>query len=113
MVNHTSAAAPRFELRRARVLQDERDPLPGAHAHAEDPVADLAQPQLGGEREHVAGAGRPERVADGDRAAVRVQPVVGHLEPVELAWQLAQYGERLRSVRLVDLPDVDVARGKA
>src|SRR6266545_1323347 len=47
-----------------RVLEHERDPLARSDAYAEDAVAGLAQAQLGGQRENVPGARRPERVAD-------------------------------------------------
>src|SRR5207248_4941063 len=71
------------DLSRLRILQDERDSLARSDAHAQHAVAGFAQTQLGREREHVAGAGRPERMADGDRPAVRVQALVGNLEAVE------------------------------
>jgi hypothetical protein len=52
-------------------------------------------------------------VADGDRAAIGVQPLVGDLEAVELVGQLAQDRERDGRVGLVDLPHVDVLRREA
>ena len=67
-----------------RVLEHERDALARADAHAEHAVARFALAQLGGERQDVAGAGRAERVADRDRAAVGVELLVGNLEAVEL-----------------------------
>ncbi len=66
-----SAATPASGAR-ARVLEHERHSLPRPDAHAEHAVAHAAQRQLGRERQHVARAGGPERMADGDRAAVRV-----------------------------------------
>ena len=44
-------------LRRARILEHQRDTLPRADADAEDAVAGFALAQLGCEREHVARAG--------------------------------------------------------
>src|SRR4051812_36447332 len=82
------------------VLQHERDSLARADADAEHAIALLAQAQLRGQREHVAGAGRAERVADRDRAPVGIEALVRHLEAVELARQLAQDPERLGGVRL-------------
>jgi CRP-like cAMP-binding protein len=67
------------------VLEHERDSLSRPYAYAENAVADLAQAQLGGEREDVAGARGPEGVPDGHRTAVGVQALVGDLEAFELA----------------------------
>jgi hypothetical protein len=72
-----------------------------------------AAAELGRERQHVAGARGSERMSDRDGAAVRVQLLVGDLEPFELVRQLAQDRERDRGVRLVDLRDVDLLWGQA
>src|SRR4051794_5648073 len=96
-----------------RSLQHERDALAGADADPEHAVAGLSVGQLRRQREDVAGAARAERVADGDRAAVGVELLVGDREAVELVGQLAQHTQRLGRERLVDLPDVDVLRRQA
>ena len=70
-------------------------PCPDPTHTAEDTVTGSALLQLGGKRQHIAGARRPERVADGDRAAVRIELLVGDLEAVELVGQLAQHAQRL------------------
>src|ERR1700693_2606716 len=59
------------------ILKDEGHSLARPDAHPENAVARLAQAQLRGEREHVAGARGPERMADRDRAPVQVQALVG------------------------------------
>src|SRR6266536_172787 len=55
---------------------------------------------------HQPGAGPAERVADGDGAAARV-------EPVRVGAGLGQPGQRHRGERLVDLERADVADGQA
>jgi hypothetical protein len=60
------------ELGAARILQDERHTLTGAHTDPEHAVAGFAQSQLGREREHITGARGPERMPDRDRAPVGV-----------------------------------------
>jgi hypothetical protein len=66
------------------------DALARPDADAEDAVAGFVEAQLGGEREHLAGAGGPEQMADRDRSAVGVQALVGDLEGVQLARKLTQ-----------------------
>src|SRR5207302_9209969 len=77
-------------------------------AHTGSAVAQIAQRKLGREGKHVTGAGRSEWVTDRDGPAVRIEVIVGDLEPAKLVRQLAQHSERLRSERLVDFPYVDV-----
>ena len=66
------------------IFQDDSNALAGADADPDRAVAGVAFAQFDGQREDVARPGRAERVADGDRAAVGGELVVGNLESVEL-----------------------------
>src|SRR5260370_11422981 len=87
-------------------LDDHGDALAAANAHGFQ-VHGLvpggqAVEQGGGDP----GAGHAERVAQGDGAAV-------HVEPVDVDAELAVGGDDLRRERLVDLDQVDVGDGHA
>jgi hypothetical protein len=86
------------------VLPDDRAAHAEADAHGGEAVADVgALGELAGELGHEAHAGAGERVAEGDRAAVRVDAgvVVGDAEVVE-------EGEDLHGEGLVQLEQADV-----
>ena len=92
-----------------RVLPDDGAAHADADAHRGQAVAHLGVLlELAGELGHQAHAGGGERVADGDRAAVRVDPrvVVGDAEVVE-------EGEHLHGERLVELEQADVVDREA
>src|SRR5262249_41866337 len=88
----TDASAP---------LDDQRDPLPAAHAERGDAQARVAVLHGVQEGHQHAGAARADRMAEGDRAAVHVDAVLRDAE-------LAQHAERLGGERLVQLPEVDL-----
>src|SRR5438876_5812981 len=72
-----------------------------ADAHGDDPPALLPPAQLVEQRPGHARAGHPVRVPDGDRAAVRVEPLGVDAEAVAAV-------DDLRGEGLVQLDDVDV-----
>src|SRR5688500_16157156 len=82
-------------------LDDHRNPLPAADARGSQPVALLAAAQLVQDREHETRAGRAERMAERDRAAVDVELL--HVEV-----ELFRNGKDLPGKGLVDLDEVDV-----
>src|SRR5262245_29473736 len=55
---------------RSRALEQRRRALPAADTHRDDAVADLAATHLARQRADEPRAGHPERMADGDRAAI-------------------------------------------
>ena len=71
-------------------------------AEGRDPVFPAAAAQLADEGAGEAGAGAAERVAEGDRAAVDVQPLL-------LDAELAGAGQDLRGESLVQLDQVDLS----
>src|SRR5689334_485340 len=81
------------------------DRLAEADAHRGDAVAGVAALQLGDERRGDAGAGRAERVTQGDAPAVRVH-VAGVVPLLETG--VGQELQDDRRERLVDLDDLDV-----
>src|SRR4029078_4046348 len=81
-------------------LERRRDGAAAAQAERRQAVAALTPVQLVEQRLHDPRAARPDRMAQGDRAAVDVR-----LVPVEA--QLAAIGERLGRERLVDLDEVE------
>ena len=88
-------------------LQHDREALADADADRRDAVLPAVGLERVGERAEDAPAGRAERVADGDRAAVDVHALGVEVLP------LAHAGERLRGERLVELDGVDVAPADA
>src|SRR5205085_8897256 len=86
--------------------QDDRVALPAARADRRDAEAAAATAQLVDEDAEDAGARGADRVAERDRAAVDVDAVL-------LDAQLADRLQGHRRERLVDLPQVDVARLQA
>src|SRR5258708_20674600 len=86
---------------RSEALHDHRHPLAAADTHglqAEGPVPRL---QVIDEGRHDTDAGHPERVAERDRAAMRV-------EPIHVPVQLPGYRQHLQGERLVELYDLPV-----
>src|SRR6185437_14836070 len=87
----------------AHALEDRGDALADADAHGDQRVAPAAPMKLadGGEREPCARGA--QRMADGDGAAIGIDPVIGEvdLEQLEAAEHLARKG-------LVELDHVDV-----
>src|SRR5262249_13286611 len=75
--------------------------LASADAHRHDAVLRLAAEHLIGDGADHARAGHPERMADGDRAAVRIELVHGDAELVAAV-------DHLRGEGLVQLPHADV-----
>src|SRR5574338_384505 len=82
-------------------LQDRHVRLPAALAHRLQAVAAASALELGEQRRHEAPAGRADRVAERDRAAVHV-----HLREVRA--ELLLPGEDDARERLVDLDEVDL-----
>src|SRR5689334_7449889 len=70
----------RSACRSSRGLEECRLALADADAEGSDPVAAAAPTQLVDERDDEAGAAHPERVADGDGAAVDVDALVVEAE---------------------------------
>src|SRR5262245_32802833 len=87
-------------------FEDRRQALADADAHRRDPVAAAAAAELVKEGGGEAGAGAAERVAEGDRAAVDVEPLL--VDP-----ELADAGEDLRGEGLVELDQVDLVELEA
>src|SRR2546430_4028933 len=85
-------------------LERERNPLADADAHGDQRALGAGQHRLVRRRDGEPRARHAERMAERDRAAVRVDVpgIVG--EP-----ELAQAGEALRRERLVELDPVEVA----
>src|SRR6185295_10155712 len=102
----SSVAAMDARLSNLWVLDDRRDALPDSHAQRCDPVAAPPASQLPDQRRQDPGSGAAERVAEGDRAAVDVQPLL--VDP-----ELADAGEDLGGERLVDLDQVDLVEAQA
>src|SRR5262245_41557943 len=73
---------------RVRVLADDGNALARADAATDGAIAGVPFPQFGRQCQHVSSTGRAERMADGNRAAIRGQLVVGNPEAAELIWQL-------------------------
>src|SRR5258706_2258558 len=88
-----------------RRFQQDRDPLAATDAGAGDAVAPPAPAELEEERQDQARPRGAERVAEGDRPAVHVDPLA--IEP-----QLLLDRQVLRRERLVDLEQVDLAQGQ-
>src|SRR5258705_2630311 len=97
----------------ARVFQDDGYALAGADAHTKRAIAGVALTQLGRQRQHIPGPAGPERMADGDGAAVVGELLVRNRETAELILQLAEHAQRLRAERLMHFPHVDPPRAKA
>ena len=85
----------------ARRFEDRRQALADADAHGGDAVLAAAAAQLADQGAGEAGAGAAERVAEGDRAAVDVEPLL-------LDAELAGAGEDLGGEGLVELDQVDL-----
>src|SRR4051794_35592402 len=101
--------SPERSARRAARLdsfEDGGEALADADAEGGDPVLAAAAAQLAAEGAGEAGAGAAERVAEGDRAAVDVEPLF--VDP-----ELTGAGEDLGGERLVDLDQVDVVEREA
>ena len=64
-----------------RILQDDGNALAGADAHTNCAVADVALTQFGGQRQHISGAGGPERMANGHGATLGVSFSSGIVKP--------------------------------
>src|SRR5262245_42394754 len=86
---------------RRRVAQHDRDALAPADAGAGDAVRATAALQLEPQRQHQPRAGGPERVADGDGAAV-------HVDALPLQPELLLHRQVLRRERFVDLEQIDL-----
>src|SRR5579862_302947 len=86
---------------RSQPLDDGDVRLSAALAHGLQTVACAAPLELVQQRRHEARAGRAERVAEGDAAAV-------HVDAREVRVELALPGEHHGGERLVDLDQVDV-----
>src|SRR5262249_21133737 len=84
-----------------RMLKQGNLPLSHAHTERGERVAPAAAAQLVEQRHDEPSAAHPERMSDGDRAAVDVHLVL--VEP-----ELANHDEALGSERLVQLDEVDV-----
>src|SRR4029079_2728136 len=84
-------------------FDDPRYPLADADAHRDERVTAAAALQLPGRGQRDARTRGAERMADRDRAAVRVDPSV-----VERDFETTKTGEDLRREGLVDLDHVDV-----
>src|SRR6516162_5507289 len=83
------------------------DALADADAHRDKRVAAAGALQLAGGGQRDARARGPERMTDGDRSAIHIDPAV-----VEGKFQPAQAGQDLRRKRLVDLDHVDVGEAE-
>src|SRR5688572_10117293 len=82
-------------------LEETRGTLPTTNTHGDDAVAGFAAKELVGDGADHARAGHAERVADRDRAAVRIQLLHRDAELVAAVDDLGREG-------LVQLPHVDV-----
>src|ERR1700761_5245408 len=87
-------------------LDEERVSLAAAAANGGDAVAAAAAAELGDGSAHDAGAGRADRMAEGDGAALGVDD--GRVEAELGRGRQGDGGEGF-----VDLPDVDVGRAEA
>src|SRR5690242_15257082 len=96
-----AGSTPPRRGRLVQALDHHRLAHAAGHAHRLDAVAAAGGLQAVDERGHDARPGHPERMAEGDRAAERVELVVGDAE-------LLLAGHDLRGERLVDLDDVDL-----
>ena len=88
---------------RRAALEQRRLALPHADAHRRQAVAAAPPPELVEQRHDEPRAAHPERMAERDRAAVDVHPLL--VDP-----ELAEHGERLRRERLVQLDEVERRR---
>src|SRR5262249_6616937 len=95
-----------LSVRRSEALDDARDRLAEADAHARDAVALVPPLELVQQRRSHARAGRAEGMAERDAAAVRVDVGAAFLEP-RVVCEL----QHDRRERLVDLDDRDVVPG--
>src|SRR4029077_18037844 len=86
---------------RLSILDQKRDPLPAADASRRDAIAQVRPFQLARQGHGEAHAGRAERMADRDCAAVDVELVLVEIERTRA-------GHHLRTERLVDLEAGDV-----
>src|SRR5581483_5825447 len=82
-------------------LHHERDALPYADAHRAQRVAPAGALEVQQRRGREARTGGAQRMAQRDRAAIRI-----HVRRIVRNPQHAQHGERLRGERLVELDDV-------
>ena len=89
-------------------LQRQRDALADADAHGGQAPAPAAPAEFDGDVGGEPRAGHAERMAIGDRAAVRVD-VLGIVGEAELA----QAGERLAGEGLVELDQVEIGDAEA
>src|SRR6202044_3546213 len=85
---------------RSEPLDDRGVGHPAAFAHGLQAVAAAGGLKVVQQRGHQLGSGAAERVAQGDRAAARVEPVL-------VGTELLRPGQRDRRERLVDLVSVD------
>src|SRR6266536_5609921 len=90
----------------SQALDDHRHALPTAHAHRLQAVGRVERLEVVEERAQDAGAGHPERMAEGDGATVRVQLVAEWVHA-----QAVGAGDHLGRERLVELDHVDVVDG--
>ena len=87
-----------------QALHDHGHALAAADAHRLEAEGVVRVLQAVEQRGHDAGAGHPERVAEGDRPAVDVELLLGDAE-------VPGRGDHLGGERLVDLDEVDVVDG--
>src|SRR3954470_8868115 len=88
----------------AEAFEDRRHTLAATDAHRLETERLVLELQPVDQRAGDARAGHAERVADGDRAAV-------HVEPLDVDAELLVRRDHLSGERLVDLDQVDVADG--
>src|SRR5687768_8051977 len=87
-------------------LEDRGGAHAAADAHGHESVPDIAAPHLVEQCRRQLGAGTTQRVAEGDRATVDIQPL-------RIDRQLAQAREDLHGERLIELDQVDLIEGQA
>src|SRR5919107_6073117 len=107
LASRRSTSSP--SLRLATALDYHGDALPDPYTHRGEPVSDLgAAPHLMHQRRQDACPRAPERMSEGYRPAVGVEPLVLRVHP-----PLVEHRQRLRRERLVQLDKPHVVKGDA
>src|SRR5258708_29390030 len=88
------------------ILEDRGCSLAAADAHGDHAVARTSPPHLAEKLHGELCAGRSERMAERDRAAVHVDTLLVHTE-------LPHHRESLRAERLVQLDEIDLVEGQS
>src|SRR5471032_2087766 len=87
------------------ILENRRGSLAAADAHGHHAVARSAAPHLAEELDSQLGAGRAERMAEGDCAAIYVDPLLVDTE-------LPHHGQSLCAEGFVQLDEIDLVQGQ-